>query len=62
MQQKITYYIAGVFMGLAIIAGAVAANVPSDFGYLWEVKAAVAAFTGLAGLCMRPPGSNSTTS
>jgi VIT1/CCC1 family predicted Fe2+/Mn2+ transporter len=48
-----------VSVALAIIAGAFAPVLPDWVGsYL---KAAVVAFTGLAGLFMHPPGTNSSS-
>ena len=55
--DKVFRYAALVCMGLAILAGAVVANAPTDLALLWELKAAVAGLTGLAGLFLKPPGS-----
>jgi hypothetical protein len=48
-------YLALVCMAGAIVAGAIAANGPADLPYLWEIKTATAALTGLAGLFLKPP-------
>lgn len=41
-------------MALGIATGAVVANAPEAFPYLWIVKAATVSFTGIAGLLMTP--------
>ncbi len=43
-------YIALACMAFAVVLGAITANAPAGFLFLWELKAATGAFTGLAGL------------
>jgi hypothetical protein len=50
-------YAALVCMALAVIAGAITANAPAGFVFLWQLKAATAGLTGLAALFLKPPGS-----
>lgn len=45
-------------MAIGIVSGAVVANAPETFPYLWMVKTATVSFTGLAGLLMNPVGHN----
>jgi len=33
-------------MAIAVISGAVAANAPAEFAFMWELKATTGAFTG----------------
>ncbi len=54
-------YIALACMAFAVVLGAITANAPAAFLFLWELKAATGAFTGLAGLFLnflKPDGSS----
>jgi hypothetical protein len=51
------HYAAVICMALAIVTGALVANAPASFMFLWQAKWAAAALTGLAGLFLKPPGS-----
>lgn len=53
--DRLSHYAALTCMGVAVITGAIVANAPTDFALLWELKTATAAFTGLAGLFLKPP-------
>lgn len=41
-------------MALGIVTGAVVANAPEAFAYIWVLKAAAVSFTGVAALLMNP--------
>ncbi len=41
-------------MALGIVSGAVVANAPEAFAYIWVLKAAAVSFTGVAALLMNP--------
>ncbi len=39
-------------MAASVVTGAIVANAPDTFPYLWEIKAATVSFTGVAGLLL----------
>jgi hypothetical protein len=54
MKMNPTHIATFALMALGIVSGAVVANVPEAFPYLWALKAATVSFTGVAGLLMNP--------
>jgi len=50
--MKYRLLLAFTLMALSIVSGAIVANAPDTFPYLWYYKAATVSFTGVAGLLL----------